>query len=85
MLTPREVLDQAFLDVRSMLLEIAATLDRYDDAKGRLVGGERYQAGEDKRLQTIYQALQILGQRQPGRYRTELILELFSSTEEEKA
>lgn len=82
MLTPGEVLDQAFLDVRSMLLEIAATLDRYEDAVRRQQGINGPTDRPDERLEMIFQAIAILGQKLPERYRTEQILELFSVRED---
>lgn len=78
MLTPRQVLDQAFLDVRSMLLEIAATLDRFDDAKRRHEESNIPDEEDDGRLALIRRALDILSQEPGERYRTEQLLDLFS-------
>ena len=47
-----EVLNREFLEIRARLLQIAASLDRLDRAKGSVQG--------DPRLQTIRQSLAIL-------------------------
>ncbi|GEM_PF-825468 len=78
MLTPTQVLDQAFLDVRSMLLEIAACLDRLDDARKRFEPSGEQTLPEDPRLTKIFQSLRILADRFTPPYRVEKLLELFS-------
>jgi hypothetical protein len=70
MLTPPAVLDRYFLDCRSQLLELAATLDRFDRA-GPVPG-----AGADGRLEQLRQMLAIVAG--PGPDRAEKILRLLS-------
>ena len=74
MLSAERVLDEYFLDTRCMLLEIAATLDRYD-ASVELDG-----AGDDTdaRLTSIRQALDMLSGREAQTDRAEKLLRLFS-------
>jgi hypothetical protein len=74
MLTPERVLDHDFLDNRCMLLEIAATLDRYDAAVQRNGGS----ASGDPRLEKIYQSLGILADQNASADRAERLLQLFS-------
>ena len=69
MLTAEQVLDNYFLDARCMLLEIAATLDRYDRAGS---------GGDDPRLEKLYQALTDLADRKVAPERAERLLTLFS-------
>ncbi len=73
MLTPEKVLDNYFLDTRCMLIEIAATLDRYD----RAAQSEGDQQPRD-RLDQIYQALTLLADREGTSDRSERLLNLFS-------
>ena len=74
MLTAKEVLDKEFLETRCLLVEIAATMDRYERA-----GVEEDESGEaDERLQQIYQALDILASPQTNPDRSEQLLNLFS-------
>lgn len=73
MLTPSKVLDHYYLDTRCMLIEIAATLDRYDRA-ARLEGT----TAADDRLDQIYQALTLLADRESADDRSERLLNLFS-------
>lgn len=75
MLTAEQVLDEYFLENRSMLLEIAATLDRHDAASSRT--GDPA-GGTDPRLEKIYQSLAILADRKAGPNRSEQLLRLFS-------
>ena len=72
MLTTEQVLDQYFLDTRCGLLEIAAMLDRHDEA------GKRNGAGGDPRLEKIYQSLAILADTGAAADRSERLLRLFS-------
>ncbi len=72
MLTPEKVLDNYYLDARCMLLEIAATLDRYDRA------AQQGAASEDDRLDQVYQALTLLAERETTPNRGERLLNLFS-------
>jgi hypothetical protein len=68
------VLDRYYLDCRCMLLEIAATLDRYDRAP--LPRGESKPV--DKRLAQLGQVIAILAQTESQPDRTERILNLLS-------
>ncbi len=70
MLTAEQVLDKYFLDARCMLLEVAATLDRFDRAEG---GGSG-----DPRLDKLHEALAIVADRQASADRAERLLTLFS-------
>ncbi|MBN2489658.1 MAG: hypothetical protein JXQ29_02270 [Planctomycetes bacterium] len=75
MQTPAEVVDAYFLDNRCMLVEIAATLDRFDRAVQR--------AGAppdplDPRLEKIYESLRMLSEPTATPDRAERILALFS-------
>jgi hypothetical protein len=73
MLTAQEVLDTYFLDARCELLELAATLDRLDLADGGTGRGL-----QDEGLQQIYEALQLLAERETSPDRAERLLNLFS-------
>jgi hypothetical protein len=75
MLTAKQVLDVYFLDARSMLLEIAATLDRHDAASRRASDGA---GAADARLEKLYQSLDILANRAASPNRAEQLLNLFS-------
>ncbi len=72
MLTRSQVVDHSFLELRCYLLEIAATLDRYDRAP------EDTTEKADDRWSKIKQALQILTQEHAQPNRTEELLMLFS-------
>ena len=74
MLSAQRVLDEYFLDTRCMLLEIAATLDRYDASAGR----DGAQGEIDPRLAGIREALDMLADREAQTDRTEKLLRLFS-------
>lgn len=65
-----EVLDRDFLEARSRILELAATLDRIDRAPAR--HGEH----PDSRLGQLRQALEALVEPGPGR--AETIQRIFS-------
>ncbi len=75
MLNPRQVMDTYYLDVRSMLLEIAATLDRHDAAAE---GEAAAVARDDPRRQKIEQALRFLAAGGSRDDRTEQLLLHFS-------
>jgi hypothetical protein len=62
------VLDMFFLEARSKLLDLAATLDRLDRGEGA--------AAADPRLDRIRQALLALLQTEPGR--AERVQQIFS-------
>ena len=51
-LAAADLLDREFLGVRARLIDLAATLDRIDRAKGTI--------DDDRRLDTIRRALEIL-------------------------
>ena len=76
MLSPEEVLNHYYLEARCQLLEIAATLDRYD--AGRQIAGD---PPRDKRLEQIYESLALLAQREVTTERSEQLLNLFSDPE----
>ena len=61
-------LDVFFLEARSKLLDLAATLDRLDRGEGS--------AGPDPRLERIRQALYTLLELEPGR--AERVQQIFS-------
>jgi hypothetical protein len=67
MSAPR-VLDQFYLDARSRLLDVAATLDRLDRGEGN--------SAADPRVERIRQALLILLEQKGGR--AERVQKLFS-------
>lgn len=73
MQTAAELLDSEFLETRSMLVEIAATLDRIGRAAGR--NNERLQDG---RLNQIYRSLAMLAEPGAEDNRSEKLLTLFS-------
>ncbi|NUQ63436.1 MAG: hypothetical protein HUU20_13235 [Pirellulales bacterium] len=74
MLNPQQVVDRYFLESRCQLLEIAATLDRYD-----LASRENGTAGaDDPRWERLYQSLEILADRGATPDRAERLLKLFS-------
>ena len=75
MLSPKQVLDAYFLDTRCMVLEIAATLDRFDAASN---GEESAADDSDSRLPKLYESLAILAERKPSTDRAETLLRLFS-------
>jgi hypothetical protein len=66
------VLNRDFLEVRGKILEVAATLDRFDRAP------EHHTAGEapDRRLSQLRQALECL--LEPGPGRAETVQRIFS-------
>jgi hypothetical protein len=64
------VLDQFFLDARSRLLDLAATLDRVDR------GAEAATVAADPRMARIHRALEVLLGDSPNR--AEQIQQLFS-------
>ncbi|GAB4130447.1 MAG: hypothetical protein Kow0040_08270 [Thermogutta sp.] len=75
MLAPNQVMDAYFLDVRSMILEIAAALDRHDTAAEKAASGG---AADDPRRRKIEEAVRILASQGPCGDRVERILLLFS-------
>jgi hypothetical protein len=73
MQTSQQVLEDEFLEVRCMLIEIAAMLDRYDRASS----GDAESAPVDPRLEKIYQSLVTLTHRDAND-RSEQLLNLFT-------
>ena len=73
MLTAEKVLDKYYLEVRCMLIEIAATLDRHDRALEEEAGGE-----PDERLDKVYEALAVLSKSGNTPDRSERLLNMFS-------
>ena len=74
-LTPEEVLDFHYLEVRCKLLEIAAILDRYQ----RAGGGDPTQSN-DLKLERCTRALSLLAEGSSIPDRAETIALLFSDT-----
>ena len=77
MLTAKELLDKEFLETRCMLVEIAATMDRYERAQQAAQDDPDLDEA-DERLQQIYAALDVLASPQTNPNRSEQILMLFS-------
>jgi hypothetical protein len=75
MLTATAVLDNYYLEVRCMLLEIAATLDRLDRAVEQ--EGDPT-AKNDPRLARLQVALEMLADKELGANRSEQVLLHFS-------
>jgi hypothetical protein len=67
-MTAAETLERDFLSIRAKLLEVAASLDRLDRAKGDVTG--------DARMQKVRRAAEMLQSDEPGR--AERIQLLFS-------
>ncbi len=74
MLTAEKVLDKYYLEVRCMLIEIAATLDRHDRAVEEGAGSGE----QDERVDKVYEALEMLSKRSRGPDRSERLLNMFS-------
>ena len=75
MLSPKQTLDTYYLEARRDLLEIAALLDRYDEAVKR--SGEK--TDNDIRVDALRNAMHTLSQSDhPKANRTEQLLEQFS-------
>jgi hypothetical protein len=75
-LTPEEVLDHHYLEVRCKLLEIAAVFDRFQRADG----GDPLASG-DQRLERCAQALALLKESGAAPDRAERISLIFSDTD----
>ena len=73
MQTSQQILENEFLEVRCMLIEIAAMLDRYDRASSAVAES----APEDPRLEKIHQSLVMLTHRD-ATDRSERLLNLFT-------
>ena len=74
MLTATEVLNQYYLDVRCMLLEVASTLDRHDAARQR---DDTPADGSQEQLEKIYKSLNILADKNATPDRAEQLLNVF--------
>jgi hypothetical protein len=86
MLSPQQVLDNYFLEARCMLLEVAATLDRYDRAatdssSNTGPGGAATGGPADNRLEKLRESLFLLAQEEATPDRAERLLKLFSGPE----
>ena len=83
MLSAAHVAENYFLEIRHMLLEIAAHFDRYQAAVAREAGGTGTgkNAGgprEDGRMIRLREAIAILAAPHADRERTVALLELFA-------
>ncbi len=72
MLDQKQVLDRYYLETRCQLVEIAATLDRFDRAAAQGA------AASDPRIEKLYQSLAMLGGSKSASDRSRRLLELFS-------
>ena len=93
MLSPTKVLDHHYLEARCMLIELAATLDRYDRAVYGESGAGKSGAGksgagksgagpaDDRRLEQLYESLAVLADKGGSADRAERLLQLFSGLE----
>ena len=72
MLDQKQVLDRYYLETRCQLVEIAATLDRFDRAASQGA------TANDPRIERIYQSLEMLGRSRSTADRSRLLLEMFS-------
>ncbi|MGL4594911.1 MAG: hypothetical protein ACRCUY_09310 [Thermoguttaceae bacterium] len=77
MQSPKQVLDSSFLDIRHILLEVAAMFDRYDSAELRSNTSQN-----DPRRELLQKAvIELAGSSQPNR--AETLLNLFSDLDDE--
>jgi len=75
MLSPQETLETYYLEARRDLLEIAAFLDRYDQAAKR----EGTKAGDESKRECLLEALSLLSESEhPKANRAEQLLEHFA-------
>ena len=75
MLSPKETLDTYYLEARRDLLEVAALLDRYDQAVLR----DGQKADDERKLQILREAMSLLANTDyPKANRAEQLLEHFS-------
>ena len=58
MLSPQKTLDTYYLEARRDLLEVAAMLDRYDEAVKR----DGVKAGDESKKESLVQAMEFLAQ-----------------------
>lgn len=75
MLTPVDVVNEYYLEVRCKLLEIAAIMDRYDRAVQR---GEGEAVDDDPRLAQCREALALLNRPQEEADRAEQVALIFT-------
>lgn len=68
MKSSQEILDREFLELRSKLLDIAASLDRIDRASGSVV--------DDDRMRKLTQGIELIASQRPDR--AHAIQQLFS-------
>lgn len=68
MKSAQEILDREFLELRSKLLDIAASLDRIDRASGSVA--------DDQRMRNIEQGIALIATHRPDR--TNAVQQLFS-------
>ena len=75
MFSPKETLDTYYLEARRDLLEVAALLDRYDQAVLR--NGQKAQ--DESKLKILREAMTLLAKTDHSKAnRSEQLLELFS-------
>jgi hypothetical protein len=79
MLNAKQVLDKEFLEARCMLIEVAATLDRFDRAQQ---AEDDKSASSDARLAALYRAIELIGRRDATPDRAERMLNLFTELAE---
>ena len=75
MLSPQKTLDTYYLEARRDLLEVAAMLDRYDEAVKR----DGAEAQDESKKQSLLEAIEILSQAEhPEANRAEQLLVHFA-------
>ncbi len=75
MLSPKQTLDTYYLEARRDLLEVAALLDRYDQAVSR----DGQKAEDESKLEVLRDAMSLLAKTDHTKAnRTEQLLEHFS-------
>lgn len=72
MLTYQETAEREFLQARYLVLELAAVLDRLDEAQAR------EGAKEDPKLRPLWEAIKVLAAKSPQPDRTERILRTYA-------
>jgi hypothetical protein len=91
MLTPHQVLDRYFPEVRAALISTAAVLDRLDRARSSAEptstpsGGGGHSVGGDPRLALFHESLRVLADTAPSADRALRIQRLFSDLSTEPA
>lgn len=74
MQSPKQVMDQHYIEARSKLLDVAAILDRYDRAAEAASNGQR----PDPRLANLRNILALINSPQKKPDRAEQVLNLLS-------